>query len=215
MSEQTLVERMHAWIVSQPVALRVTLLIRVLLSVGFFAPGLTKLLGNRFVSIVTDDAVGTFFETLYQTGLYWRFLGAGQVLAAILVLSHRTAALGSLLFAAIILNIVVITLALPFGSTAVVALLMLLACSWLVAWEYPRWRALLSTTAPAVSWPAPRLPRLEGTGYLLAILGGWGATCVMRGFVPGPYLVVFWASLLAGAAGGILVLAAWIRAAFR
>jgi len=58
----------------------------VLLAIGFIPSGITKSLGNRFTILGTDDPVGFFFEALYRTGFYWRFLGICQLAAAVLLL---------------------------------------------------------------------------------------------------------------------------------
>ncbi|MHC5212791.1 MAG: hypothetical protein ACYTG2_18940 [Planctomycetota bacterium] len=207
----------HGAVVRNPLALRLAVLTRVLLAVGFFAPGLTKLLGSRFVTEVTDDPVGVFFETLYQTGPYWRFLGAGQVLAAVLVLVPRTSALGALVFFGIILNVFMITVSLPFGSTAIVTGLMLLASLFLVFWEFPRWAPLVQADpgAPVPQVPLPTLARLERTGFAALVVGGWGMTCVMRGLALGPVPLAFGSAGLLAVAGGLMVLASWVTTLVR
>ncbi len=210
MRGEPLIDRIHAAATRNPLLLRFTQGTRVLLSVGFLAPGMTKLLGHRFVTVVTDDPVGRFFEALYQAGAYWRFLGAAQVLAAVLVMSRRTTALGALLFVGITLNISLITVSLSFGNTAIVAALMLLASVWLLLWDYPRWASLLGLPPPA--FEEDRLARGERLGWLICASGGWGVTCVTRGLFGSANLPVFWASLALGLTGGLLVLVAWVRA---
>jgi hypothetical protein len=212
MSVEAWLDRAHLRISRSAWLVRATAGVRVLLSVGFLAPGLNKLLGDRFVSVVTDDAVGQFFEALYQTGLYWRFLGAGQVLAACLILSDRTAAAGSLLFFGITLNVFVITMSLPFGDTAIVAGLMLLASIYLVLWYFPRWKRLFfdaASAAPAAAPAAPSLCRRERIGFTALVLGGWGATCVMRGLLTTHYLIVFWGCLVLALAGAAAIVLSW------
>jgi hypothetical protein len=191
--------------------LRFTLGTRVLLSVGFFAPGMTKLFGQRFVTVVTDDPVGRFFEALYQAGPYWRLLGAAQVLAAVLVLIRRTTAAGALLFFGIMLNVAFITSSLPFGNTAIVAGLMLLASAWLVLWEFPRWAPLIGGAAQP--FEEPRIGRVERAGWLVCTAAGWWWGCILRGLIgEGSVLIAMCASLLVGGGGGALLLAGWARA---
>jgi len=76
---------------SQPLLYRLTLGTRVLLAAGFIPTGMVKLLGERFTTMSPDTALGGFFETLYQSGLYWQFLGATQVVAGVLILLPATA----------------------------------------------------------------------------------------------------------------------------
>src|SRR5689334_21468355 len=100
-----------------PLLQRFTRFTRLLLGVGFIAPGLTKALGNRFTVLGLDSPIGFFFEALYRTGFYWRFIGLVQVLASILILIPRTTTLGAALFFPILLNIFVVTVSLHFTGS--------------------------------------------------------------------------------------------------
>ena len=68
-------QKVQFWIRTKSLLYRFTLGIRALLAMGFIPTGLVKLLGYRFTILSTDNEVGAFFEMLYQTGLYWQFLG--------------------------------------------------------------------------------------------------------------------------------------------
>ena len=81
---QTL-DRMFVWIRNQAWLYRFTWVTRILLAAGFFPTGLVKLMGHRFTLLSVDNPVGAFFEAMYQTGLYWRFLGLSQMIAALLL----------------------------------------------------------------------------------------------------------------------------------
>lgn len=83
-----------------------------------------------------------FFETLYRSGLYWEFLGWGQLLAALLLMTQRFATLGALMFLPIIVNIFVITLSYEFAGTPIVTGLMLAGNIFLLTWDYPKLRIL-------------------------------------------------------------------------
>ena len=120
-----------------------TVLTRVLLAVGFIPSGLTKVLGNRFTRLGLDSPVGFFFEALYRTGFYWRFLGLCQLAAAALLLVPRTATLGAVFYFALILNIFVITVSVGFTGTPFITGLMLLASIYLLCWDYDRLKRLL------------------------------------------------------------------------
>lgn len=84
-------DRLHAWARAHPLLYRVVLATRILFATAFIPTGLVKLLGLRFTSIPTSDPIGAFFEAMYQTGGYWRFLGATQVAAGLLLLVPRAA----------------------------------------------------------------------------------------------------------------------------
>jgi uncharacterized membrane protein YphA (DoxX/SURF4 family) len=122
-----------------------TTLTRVLLAVGFLPSGLTKVLGNRFTRLGLDTPVGFFFEALYRTGYYWRFIGLCQLAAAALLLLPRTATLGALLYFPIILNIFIITVSMNFTGTPVITGLMLLANLYLLWWDRDRLRGVFAS----------------------------------------------------------------------
>lgn len=111
---------------------------RILLSIAFIPSGLKKVLGQRFTNLSIDNPVGFFFEALYQTGLYWNFLGFMQLLVALLILIPRTAAFGALLYLPIIINIFIIVVSMGFKGTPYIAGLMLLANIYLLFWDYPK-----------------------------------------------------------------------------
>lgn len=172
-------DRLFARVRREPFFWRFTLFTRILLAAGFIPTGMVKLLGQRFTSMTTGP-VAEFFEAMYQTGAYWQFLGASQVLAGLLLLFPRVAHLGAALFLPIMANIFVITVAVGFTGTPIVTGLMLLAVTYLCCWDYHRFRGLL-TTEP---WPAdleiaaPRLDPWEQAGFGLfavSMLAFWTA----------------------------------------
>lgn len=131
-------------------ARRFVVALRILMAVSFIPSGLTKLLGNRFTLLSVETPIGFFFEALYQTGLYWQFLGFSQVLAAVLLLIPRFATLGALIYFPIIANIFVITVSMNFRGTPVITSLMLLAVTFLLLWDIDKLRPIVGG-APRVS----------------------------------------------------------------
>ena len=121
-----------------------TVFTRILLALAFLPSGLTKVMGNRFTVLGIDDPVGFFFEALYRTGFYWRFLGICQLTVALLLLIPRTAFLGALAYLPLILNIFVITVSMHFTGTPVITGLMLLADIYLLCWDYDKLKRLIS-----------------------------------------------------------------------
>ncbi len=120
-----------------------TVVTRILLALGFTPSGITKVLGNRFTVLGIDNPVGFFFEAMYRTGFYWRFIGLCQLLAALLLLIPRTATIGALVYFPLILNIFVITVSLHFRGTPVITGLMLLASIYLLCWDYDKLKHLV------------------------------------------------------------------------
>jgi len=190
------VDRLFVWVRSKPLLYRVTLFTRIMLAAGFIPTGLVKLLGQRFTLISVNTPAGAFFEAMYETGLFWRFIGAAQVFAGLLLLVPAVAHLGALLFLPIVGCITVITIALSFGNTVVVVSGMLAAVLYLLLWDYDRVRSTLTTRPLAMPQTTPeyRLDKWERAGF--AVFAGALLTFFLftRSFVPawvsGPAVVV-------------------------
>ncbi len=171
---------------SKDLLLRFTLFTRILLAAGFIPTGMVKLFGRRFTTLPDTTPIGAFFESMYQTGLFWHFIGAVQVVAGVLLLSPRHAHLGALLFLPVIASINVINIALGFGLTTVITAFMLLAALYLCCWDYDRFRGLFTSRAFEARQRIPtlELDKWEGAGFTvfaIALLAFFGST---RGFVP-------------------------------
>lgn len=211
MNLEAKLDALHAWVRNFPVLQRFTAFTRLLLGVGFIAPGLTKLLGNRFTTLSTDTSIGFFFEALYQSGLYWRFIGAAQVFAAILTLIPRTATWGAICFFPLILNIFVITLSMNFAGTPVVTGLMLLANLYLLCWDYHKFKPVLfNSRAPIPAFTDVTPHWVERAGYALVFVTSFTLLLATRGIltrIPAPLL---WSLLLTGFVGGLMILTGWV-----
>ncbi len=203
------VDRLFHRVRSVPFFLRFTLFTRILLAAGFIPTGMVKVLGRRFTILSTDEPIGAFFEAMYQTGLFWHFIGAVQVVAGVLLLIPRTAHLGAALFVPVMVNIFVITVALEFTGTPVVTGLMMLAVLYLCAWDYHRFRGLLTTEPLAPEYrPAElRLDPIERLGFVLFAAGLLGFFGVTRSLAA---LGVWRISLAVGFLGGVLALARFL-----
>lgn len=163
-------DALNARVMQHPAAARLTMMSRILLAVAFIPTGSVKLMGERFTSLGVNTSVGAFFEAMYQTGAYWRFLGLSQVVAGLLLLIPATAFYGAVLFLPILVNVVIITIAIEFKGTPMITIPMLFANLWLLAWDWPRWRAVLITGA---SRPVVRgWSRLERAGWMLGTASG-------------------------------------------
>jgi hypothetical protein len=186
---------------------RLTVVTRILIAAGFIPTGLVKVLGERFTQISLDSPIGLFFEGLYRSGLYWRFLGLAQLVTGALLLIPATATVAAVSFFAIILNIFVITVSMEFRGTPVITGLMLLAAIYLLCWDYDRLKGLLFAPRRADVVAAPRgWRRLERTGYVLATVGSLLVLGATRSFVPRRGVL---AGLGLGVVGGGALLVAW------
>jgi len=153
-----------------------------------------------------NTSVGAFFEAMYQTGGYWRFFGLSQVLAGALLPIPATAFYGAVMFVPIRVNVMVIAIAIEFKGTSVVTVAMLLANLWLLAWDWPRWRAVLITDASrpvTTGWS-----RLERAGWLLAAARVTAFFIAIRGVaLKGTVGVLVGLGVL----GGAMVVTGWVR----
>ncbi|MFD2035636.1 DoxX family protein [Belliella marina] len=95
--------------------------------------------------------MGAYLEALHHTGYYYTFIGVVQVLAALLLLYHRTVMVGALLYFSIIVNIWVLSLAVRFDGSLMSSTLMVFANLYLICWNYDRFKYLFSTPKVTVS----------------------------------------------------------------
>jgi hypothetical protein len=133
----------HASVVRNSGLQLFTAFTRIILAIGFIPPSLPKIMNIPFTVLPDTNPVGHYFNALYQTGYYYQFIGWGQIFAALLLLFPRTAHLGALMFFPIILNITVLTNSVGFVGTKYITMLMLLACTYLLAWDYDRLKPIL------------------------------------------------------------------------
>lgn len=116
---------------------------RYMIGGAFVFASLIKIKGKRFTSVSGAsepiDTAWHFFETMYQSGLYWKFIGISQLIAGGLLMTQRYAKLGALLNLPIIANVFIITLSYYFAYTPVITGLMLFANMLLIIWD---WNAL-------------------------------------------------------------------------
>ncbi|MEL6484610.1 MAG: hypothetical protein AAFP96_07165 [Bacteroidota bacterium] len=128
---------------------------RYLIGGAFVFASIVKIMGNRFTAESGADnpidSAWHFFETMYASGLYWKFIGFAQLFAGFLLLTQRYAKLGALVNLPIIANVFVITLSYYFAYTPVITGLMLLANILLIFWDWNELKVLVNlapTTAP-------------------------------------------------------------------
>jgi uncharacterized membrane protein YphA (DoxX/SURF4 family) len=182
-------DRLHARVRASGLLYRFTLATRIMLAVGFIPTGTVKLLGRRFTQMDPASDIGAFFEVMYRSGEYWRFIGAMQIVAGILMLIPRTATLGAVMFAPVIASIFVITLSYDFNGTPVVTGMMLVATVYLLCWDWHRLRGLVSDAPPsAAALPVHRLAPVERGIYTVGVGSALPAFFAMRSLVP-PALV--------------------------
>ena len=87
-----------------------------------------------------------FFRVMMDSGLYWEFIGWGQIIGGLLLMTQRFAKLGAAIFFGMILNIFIITLSYEFKGTPYVTGLMLLAVTYLLVWDIRSYLVLITNT---------------------------------------------------------------------
>lgn len=174
---------------------------RYLIGGTFVFASFIKIKGDRFTADSgAENPINSawhFFETMYESGLYWKFIGLSQLFAGLLLMTQRYAKLGALVNLPIILNIFVITLSYYFAYTPVITGLMLLANLILIAWDWNELKILFNLTPQIDNTDClEKLKIWEITGLLLFIftfayrafitkyhLGYWLIICILIGIV--------------------------------
>jgi len=204
----------HSWARMQPWLGRFTLMNRLLLGMAFIPTGMVKLLGQRFTALPVDNPVGFFFEAMYQTGVFWNFIGFMQVFAAVCLLIPATSTLGAVIFVPLIFSIVLVTWGIGFGGTVYVTALMLLSAIYLVCWDADKvWsagsRLFVRSKAPDLLEGASII---EKTGWALGGVVGILLFLTTRGLFPNSLVLELF---IAGVLAFLVVLGSWITLAVR
>lgn len=175
---------------------KLIILSRYLIGFAFMPSGYKKVIGDRFTQLPVSNPIGFFFEGLYQSGMYWQFLGLVQMLTALLLMTQRFATLGNLLFLGIASNICVITFSLHFNGTWVITSLMVLASVCLLLWDAPKVFPLLMPDNGVPFIPPLALPSYNRTwvlgGVVVFALSLMVSVCsTVKGLLPTvPWLVL-------------------------
>ena len=151
---------------------------RIALAAGFLPSGLQKVIGERFTVLPVNHPMGHFLDALYQTGYYYTFIGVMQVTAAVLLLIPRTATLGAAIYLPIILNICILTFAVRFDGSLVTSPLMVLACLYLLCWDYHKWQSMFPFSHSPAHKAMPRRKDLSNR-FPTMFFAGMVATVLM------------------------------------
>lgn len=170
-----------------------TIYLRYLIGGAFVFASIIKIEGGRFTSEsgehVPIDEAWHFFETLYRSGLYWKFLGLSQLVAGGLLMTQKFSKLGALVFLPISINIFVITLSYDFNNTPVITAGLVLANIYLLLWDWNTFKVILGLNLKLESNERPENhPIWAFTGLLLFLY-----TLVYRISVEA-YDAIFWFS---------------------
>ena len=149
---------------------------RIALAAGFIPSGLQKVIGERFTDLSINHPLGAYLEAFWHTEYYYTFVGLMQVSSAVLLLIPRTATLGAFIYFPIILNIFILSIAVRFDGSFITSPLMVLACLYLLAWDFHKWREILpfkrADTPPPLPEPTGRrFPTLFFAGVFATMVG--------------------------------------------
>jgi uncharacterized membrane protein YphA (DoxX/SURF4 family) len=129
---------------------------RIALAAGFLPAGFVKIMGERFTALSNNHPMGQYLEALFHTGYYYPFIGVVQVTAAVLLLIPRTATLGVILYFPVILNICILSHSVRFDGSLLSSPLMVLACLYLLCWDYDKIKYVLPFYPSAIATDAPK-----------------------------------------------------------
>src|SRR5690606_1824603 len=125
-----------------------TIFTRIMLALGFLPSGFVKVNNERFTAFATEHPMGSFLEAFYHTGFYYPFVGVMQMTAAILLLIPRTSTVGVLIYFPIILNICLLSFAVRFDGSLLTSPLMVIACLYLLCWDWHKLKFIFFPSAP-------------------------------------------------------------------
>ncbi|HVK84584.1 MAG TPA: hypothetical protein VM513_10785 [Kofleriaceae bacterium] len=116
--------------------------LRFLIGFAFVPAAMKKLLGQPFTDPTNHGLFHDFLHAFRATGWFYPFVGAMQLLAAVLLFTQRFATLGAAVALPILSAIMVFCWSTEVVPTASIATLMWLGTVGLLVWDLDRWRAL-------------------------------------------------------------------------
>lgn len=131
---------------SRPIAVAIANL-RILIGFAFVPAGLKKLLGQPFTDAANYGRFHDFLHAFLATGVFYRFVGAMQLVIALLLMTQHFAPLGAALALPVITAIAVFCWSTQVVPTAAVATMMWLGTLALLLWDYPRWMAIVARSS--------------------------------------------------------------------
>lgn len=124
-----------------------TIGLRYLIGSAFVFASIVKIEGQRFTAASGENSsinsAWHFFETMYRSGIYWNFIGWGQLIAGFLLMSQIFSTLGAVMFFPIIANVFFITISYSFAGTPFITFLMLLGNIYLLLWDWDKLKVIV------------------------------------------------------------------------
>lgn len=149
------------------------ILLRMVIGFAFIPAGLKKLLRQPFTDPANTGAFHEFLHAFYATGLFYQFVGAFQLMAAVLLITQRHATLGAAVATPILAAIFLLCWSTGVVPTAIVVTLMSLGMLVLIVWDIQHWKALLGTSASPSQLPSRPVVNIRlwsGCGWIILLL---------------------------------------------
>ncbi|MBK9031228.1 MAG: hypothetical protein IPL61_07815 [Myxococcales bacterium] len=163
--------------------------LRILIGFAFVPAGLKKVLGQPFTDPANAGRFHDFLDAFLATGGMYRFVGALQLTAALLLMTQRFAALGAALALPIATAIAAFTWSTARAPTVIVTTLLVLGLAGLLGWDLRRWAAMLTERPPPPAPPPSSPPPIERRLWALcgvAVIAIYLGLCLALGEVYRP-----------------------------
>jgi uncharacterized membrane protein YphA (DoxX/SURF4 family) len=124
-----------------------TISVRYLLGIAFVWASILKIKGIRFEPHSGEntliDSLSHLLEAMYRSGFYWYFIGWGQLIAGLLIMSQIFSTLGAVVYFPIMLSIFILTTAFQGPVFLTMTSLMLLTNVYLLLWDWNKLKFLI------------------------------------------------------------------------
>lgn len=130
-------------------------MLRFLIGFAFVPAALKKVLDQPFTDPANHGRFHDFLHAFHATGWFYGFVGAMQLIAAVLLCTQRFALLGALIAVPILTAITVFCWSTGVYPTAMIATLMWLGTIGLAMWDYERWRGVIAEPVAIEREPLP------------------------------------------------------------
>ena len=152
--------------------------LRIIIGFAFVPAGLKKALGQPFTDPTNVGVFHEFLHAFLATGPFYRFVGVVQLVAAVLLMTQRFAALGAAIMFPLLVAITALCWSTAGVPTIITATLMLLGVTGLLLWDLQKWRAIALGDRGAVDI------RVEPTAATVDLgLWQWCGTAILAVYV--------------------------------
>ena len=131
------------------------IVLRIMIAFAFIPAGLKKITGQPFTDPNNTGIFHEFVQVFHGTGVFYHFVGAMQLLAAVLLMTQRFATLGALIISPILAAILVFCWSTWVVPTATVVTLMSMGTLLLLLWDIHKWKPLFAADGAQIKLDTP------------------------------------------------------------